>query len=552
MAAAQGAGSSSAGPSGLPGSAPGHSSNSTAVAVWEWQDEFGRWRPYRGNVCSYIEQVFQASQQKGRRSGSGLVSSIPLGHADPVLAPYVIDIPSLTQFRQDTGTMRAVRRHLFPGDSAAGQGIVWEWQNDEGGWSPYEMNVCVFLEQARATNHQRVDLGPLGYNYEVDFVAQVQTNKTTRFRRSVQRRLDAPYPVTASSAPLHTGVVCSCQQCWLNSGTGPITTRYRHSMINFPNNSATHQVSGRTASVSSSSVGFVPYNKPTLSGARSTPRLNAQSTWALPQTGGPSTGLSASNGVSAPNLPVKMSKPSKVNQALAATPTEPEAVVKKYLEELKGTPADEDCIICMEKLSSPSGYSDACECSTIKPETVGRLTNCQHSFHMLCMLAMYSNGNKDGSLQCPSCKTIYGEKTGTQPKGKMEVSTFPQSLPGHKDCGTIQIVYHISRGIQGPEHPNPGMPYTARGFPRYCYLPDNEKGRKVLELLRVAWKRRLIFTVGTSSTTGESNTVVWNEIHHKTEMDTNLSGHGYPDPNYLDNVLAELAAQGVTEDCLRQ
>ncbi|XP_059685252.1 probable E3 ubiquitin-protein ligase DTX2 [Gavia stellata] len=596
MAAAQGAGSSSAGPSGLPGSAPGHSSNSTAVAVWEWQDEFGRWRPYRGNVCSYIEQVFQASQQKGRRSGSGLVSSIPLGHADPVLAPYVIDIPSLTQFRQDTGTMRAVRRHLFPGDSAAGQGIVWEWQNDEGGWSPYEMNVCVFLEQARATNHQRVDLGPLGYNYEVDFVAQVQTNKTTRFRRGVQRRLDAPYPVTTSPTPLHAGVACSCQQCWLNGGTGPITTRYRHSMINFSNASATHQVSGRTASVSSSSVGFVPYNKPTLSGARSTPRLNAQSTWALPQGGGPSTGLSASNGVSTPNLPVKMPKPSKVNQALAgmtailmsaaglpvhltcvpqaasthkatkkhssvkegrkvskkATPTEPEAVVKKYLEEVKGSPADEDCIICMEKLSSPSGYSDTCECSTIKPEMVGRLTNCQHSFHMLCMLAMYSNGNKDGSLQCPSCKTIYGEKTGTQPKGKMEVSTFPQSLPGHKDCGTIQIVYHISRGIQGPEHPNPGMPYTARGFPRYCYLPDNEKGRKVLELLRVAWKRRLIFTVGTSSTTGESNTVVWNEIHHKTEMDTNLSGHGYPDPNYLDNVLAELAAQGVTEDCLRQ
>ncbi|KFQ08549.1 putative E3 ubiquitin-protein ligase DTX2, partial [Haliaeetus albicilla] len=262
-----------------------------AVAVWEWQDEFGRWRPYRGNVCSYIEQVFQASQQKGRRSGSGLVSSIPLGHADPVLAPYVIDIPSLTQFRQDTGTMRAVRRHLFPGDSAAGQGIVWAWPDED------EMNFCLFREQARATNHQRVDLGPLGYNYEVDFVAQVQTNKTTRFRRSVQRRLDAPYPVTASSAPLHTGVACSCQQCWLNSGTGPITTRYRHSMINFPNNSATHQVSGRTASVSSSSVGFVPYNKPTLSGARSTPRLNAQSTWALPQTGGPSTGLSASNGV---------------------------------------------------------------------------------------------------------------------------------------------------------------------------------------------------------------------------------------------------------------
>ncbi|XP_057893801.1 probable E3 ubiquitin-protein ligase DTX2 [Melospiza georgiana] len=553
MAAAQGAGggSASAAPSGPPASAAGHGGGSTAVAVWEWQDEFGRWRPYRGNVCSYIEQVIQASQQKGRRSGSGLVSSIPLGHADPALAPYVIDIPSLTQFRQDTGTMRAVRRHVFPGDSAAGQGVVWEWQNDEGGWSPYEMNVCVFLEQARATNHQRVDLGPLGYNYEVDFVAQVQTNKSTRFRRSVQRRLDAPYPVTTSTTPLHTGVGCSCQQCWPNSGTGPITTRYRHS-TNSPNSAAAHQVPGRTASGSSSNVGFVPYNKPALTGARSTPRLNAQSTLVLAQTGSLSAALAASNGVSAQALPVKMSKSSRVSQALAATPTEPESVVKKYLEELKGAPADEDCMICMEKLSSPSGYSDSCPSSSIRPEAVGRLRSCQHSFHLLCVLAMYSNGNKDGSLQCPSCKTIYGEKTGTQPKGKMEISTFPQSLPGHKDCGTIRIVYHISRGIQGPEHPNPGMPYTARGFPRYCYLPDNEKGRKVLELLKVAWKRRLIFTVGTSNTTGESNTVVWNEIHHKTEMDSNLSGHGYPDPNYLDNVLAELAAQGVTEDCLGQ
>ncbi|KFP26992.1 putative E3 ubiquitin-protein ligase DTX2, partial [Colius striatus] len=595
-----------------------------AVAVWEWQDEFGRWRPYPGNVCSYIEQVFQASQQKGRRSGSGLPSSIPLGHADPALAPYVIDIPSLMQFRQDTGTMRAVRRHLFPGDSAAGQGVVWEWQNDEGGWSPYEMNVCVFLEQAQATNHQRVDLGPLGYNYEIDFVAQTQTNKTTKFRRGVQRRLDAPYPVTASPTALHTGLACSCQQCWLSSGTGPITTRYRHSMINFPNSSASHQVPGRTASGSSS--GFVPYNKATLTGARSTPRLNAQSTWALPQAGGPSTGLPASNGVRyRPSFTfkycdgcprdllcsglccarglykglegqrVKMSKPSKVNQALAGmtailmsaaglpvhltcvppaasthkatkthlslkegrkvskkgtTPTEPEAVVKRYLEELKGAAVEEDCVICMEKLSSPSGYGSEGQQGSVGPERVGRLRLCQHPFHTLCVLTMYCSGNQDGSLQCPTCKTIYGEKTGSQPKGKMEVSTLPQSLPGHKDCGTIQIVYHIRRGIQGPEHPNPGMPYTARGFPRYCYLPDNEKGRKVLELLRVAWKRRLIFSVGTSSTTGESNTVVWNEIHHKTERDTNLSGHGYPDPYYLDNVLAELAAQGVTEDCL--
>ena len=48
-------------------------------------------------------------------------------------------------------------------------------------------------------------------------------------------------------------------------------------------------------------------------------------------------------------------------------------------------------------------------------------------------------------------------------------------------------------------------------------------------------------------TTGATNTIVWNEIHHKTESTSNASGHGYPDPAYLDNVTAELAAQGVEE-----
>lgn len=118
--------------------------------------------------------------------------------------------------------------------------------------------------------------------------------------------------------------------------------------------------------------------------------------------------------------------------------------------------------------------------------------------------------SQDGSLQCPTCKAIYGEKTGTQPPGKMEFHLIPHSLPGFADTQTIRIVYDIPTGIQvnpqgpqpqlsappptprlhlwsetllpslqGPEHPNPGKKFTARGFPRHCYLPNNEKGRKV-------------------------------------------------------------------------
>ncbi len=69
---------------------------------------------------------------------------------------------------------------------------------------------------------------------------------------------------------------------------------------------------------------------------------------------------------------------------------------------------------------------------------------------------------------------------------------------------------------------------------------------KVLRLLQIAWDRKLIFTIATSVTTGAQNAVVWNEIHHKTEGFSNNSGHGYPDPHYLDNVLQELKLQGVS------
>ena len=42
----------------------------------------------------------------------------------------------------------------------------------------------------------------------------------------------------------------------------------------------------------------------------------------------------------------------------------------------------------------------------------------------------------------------------------------------------------------------------------------------MLQLLQKAFQARMVFTVGTSVTTGAQNAVVWNDIHHKT----NISG----------------------------
>jgi len=52
---------------------------------------------------------------------------------------------------------------------------------------------------------------------------------------------------------------------------------------------------------------------------------------------------------------------------------------------------------------------------------------------------------------------------------------------------------------------------------RTAYLPDNPEGRQILHLLRRAFEARLVFTIGTSNTTGRDNVIIWNDIHHKTK-----------------------------------
>ncbi|NXF25629.1 DTX4 ligase, partial [Rhodinocichla rosea] len=542
-------------------------------------------------------------------------------------------------------TIRPVRRSYYDPSSAPGKGVVWEWENDSGTWTPYDMDVGITIQRAYEKQHPWVDLSAIGFCYVIDFATMGQINRQTQRKRRVRRRLDMVYPLVSGTLPKSQSwpaspgaaaappvPACTCPQCLLvmsppaAPGHRPVPRAHRLRV-----SPAGCRAAERDGTDFSPSPGHCRGCSPHCRGLSplsvvgdtsvvpSLPRrvLSSAGPLAFP-TGawGPEQGWGGScismkrlrllfrleSGVGVPTVPVKnLTGSSPVNPALAGITgilmsaaglpvcltrppklvlhpppvskseiqsipgishscrkttkkqakkgKTPEEVLKKYLQKVRHPP-DEDCTICMERLSAPSGYKGPQP--AVKPDLVGKLVKCSHVFHLHCLVAMYNNGNKDGSLQCPTCKTIYGVKTGTQPPGKMEYHIIPHALPGHADCKTIRIIYNIPPGVQGPEHPNPGKSFTARGFPRHCYLPDSEKGRKVLKLLLVAWDRRLIFAIGTSSTTGESDTVIWNEIHHKTEFGSNLTGHGYPDINYLDNVLAELAAQGITEESLAQ
>uniref|UniRef100_A0A4W5M2L7 E3 ubiquitin-protein ligase n=1 Tax=Hucho hucho TaxID=62062 RepID=A0A4W5M2L7_9TELE len=632
--------------------------NLARVVVWEWLNEHGRWRPYSAATCHHIENVL-----KGDVRGT-----VVLGQVDAQLASYIIDLQSMHQFRQDTGTMRPVHRNFYEPSSAPGKGVVWEWENDSGSWTPYDMEICVTIQNAYEKQHPWLDLTSLGFCYLIDFNSMVQTNRQSQRKRRLRRRMDLAYPLIMGSIPksqswpvgASSGQPCSCQQCILVNSTraasnailasqrrklyggaagapgatgtlnvvrqsntfagttlwsptsGAGSNNIQHNNIsagsgqakaeqvqsplsssNFPcspalpslppahGHSHTHAhshghhviINGQnnlnrpgTQRISMGTAkGAIPSGVPTL------PVKNLTGSGPVHPAMAGMTGIlmcAAGLPVCLTRAPKPILHPPPINKSdMKPVPgingirrktkkkhlrkgKNPEDVVRRFTEKVKVAP-DEDCTICMERLVMSSGYEGVLQHKGIKPEMVGKLGKCGHIYHLLCLVAMYNNGNKDGSLQCPTCKAIYGEKTGTQPPGKMDYHVIPHCLPGYPEAKTIRIVYDIPAGIQATEHPNPGKRFSARGFPRHCYLPDNDKGRKVLKLLIMAWDRRLIFTIDTSSTTGESDTVVWNEIHHKTEFGSNLTGHGYPDPNYLDNVLTELSAQGVGEDNLK-
>ncbi|CAL8382555.1 unnamed protein product [Boreogadus saida] len=192
---------------------------------------------------------------------------------------------------------------------------------------------------------------------------------------------------------------------------------------------------------------------------------------------------------------------------------------------VRGAPAAEEeedkCPVCMDQITN----------RTTLP--------CNHA---LCKECLEKLVRKMGPT-CPICKALFGEMTGDQPDGRMTYETQRNSLPGFQGQGNILIKYEIFPGKQTARHPNPGK--THYGTQRSAYLPDNREGREVLKLLRRAFDQRLIFTVGTSVTSGSENQVTWNDIHHKTSISGGPSSFGYPDPDYLRRVKEELKAKGI-------
>lgn len=193
----------------------------------------------------------------------------------------------------------------------------------------------------------------------------------------------------------------------------------------------------------------------------------------------------------------------------------------------KAAMKDQTCAICIMELDDDDEDLN----------DVVRLGKCvAHYVHKACIMEAFKR-----KTACPTCGIFYGAMEGDMPAGTMNHRVQKGSLPGYPGCGTIVITYNFPNGTQGPEHPNPGKPYY--GTSRTAYLPDNKHGREALAGLEKAFKQKVSFTVGTSLTTGRSDQVIWNGIHHKTSPSGGM--FGYPDPLYLTRLKEELATKGI-------
>lgn len=196
-------------------------------------------------------------------------------------------------------------------------------------------------------------------------------------------------------------------------------------------------------------------------------------------------------------------------------------------------PHAQPCPMCMEELRHNNHNP-----------TVS-LSRCQHLMHLNCLneliLGQQKENQKSLYIECPICMSVYGEKIGDQPPGTMSWIVIPRSLPGHEGQNTIQITYNIASGLQSKEHPHPGRAFFAVGFPRTCFLPDGLLGRKILRYLKIAFDRRLLFSIGRSATTGREDVVLWNGVEHKTQYSM------FPDPQYMQRCMQQLVHLGVTD-----
>ncbi|KAM5135427.1 uncharacterized protein ACMZJ9_018009 [Mantella aurantiaca] len=122
----------------------------------------------------------------------------------------------------------------------------------------------------------------------------------------------------------------------------------------------------------------------------------------------------------------------------------------------------------------------------------------------------------------------------------MTYSSLALSLSGYDRNTCIKIKYEVPDGIQRAEDPHPGKPYKGGTF--LAYIPENNEGKKLLSLLEKSLNQDLTFKI---TSTEHGDVVTWHKIPHKTSLFGGISKKGYPDSQYIKNMITLMEDLGI-------
>lgn len=207
----------------------------------------------------------------------------------------------------------------------------------------------------------------------------------------------------------------------------------------------------------------------------------------------------------------------------------PSWAAARFPSRAQAASVDDDGDVVMEEVHSTSAGS-----TSVASGPVYQL-RCGHVYHTECLKKWFEQ-----RASCPLCLKEFGKVVGTQPwtgSFQWHVDRTVQ-LPGHMGArGAIMILFEFPPGTDDAGRPYPGR--REKGF-----LPNNCQGIIQLELFKVAFRRRVMFALSTSLTTGRFKPTF--NIHIKTKPRGGAAQHGYPDNDYFQRSLDELKNVGIS------
>lgn len=499
----------------------------TLFVVWEWLNDNNNYLPYSEIVSSELEKALVAN-----------VKEVNLGEVDPYLEPFKVNVPQMIQLSSYNARNRTVKRTAIDQNHPLARGLKWEWNFHHEHWFAYGAQVSEEIQRASDGGAGAFQLPTIFPGYLFDINSLVQKNVSTGYKRKMRCIPCSPYNQPISSlAPATAPATMPASQ---PTSTQPIPSYQpipSHAVSSHAAVSSQFQPPGSYPANSQSGLPRRPH------GSQPLPSQQAQSSSQNHSSSQPQNPASTQNLAASQPIPSQTQPPS----SQASSAQQPghlsntlKSILKSSCTPYKCPPSklSDICPVCQNSMSDSSDYTTDTSLTGLQHEKI--TLSCNHHIHTQCLYAMVSAATDKSSFACPHCQQSFGLRTGNQPtNGRMSVKVDNSiSLAGFENMGTIIVTYSFSSGVQD------GVSYTAQGFPRISYFPDTDQGNQVVDLIKEAFKRRLIFTIGTSSTTGQNSCVVWNDIHHKTSR-ARGDAHGYPDPGYLDRVTDELKCKGV-------